>query len=752
MGMVSKIHTLFQELPEPPKENLTSYFILGEIIDHMHVVQESFPQVNIPLLCDHLWSIRNKGVDPQEHMRGFLKVFEKTHAFQDAFKLLDDGMKRQLRAFISGGDEGPVMASGTNHDGDFHLPASAPVKHHFSEVREFVDKIEGLFGIQDDHVGVAETKSVNKSNGVRDFNSEKASGTGKSPKIFEDKEETRIMEVHEDLHFENWGQSVSNTPRWTFVPKTVLGLQSLVKWAKINEYRIRCSGYRHSWSSSFSEDKQILVSLLNLEEVNHLPDPMSIQAEEHIDPNNELKSIQLASPDRLIISAADKALVRVGVAVTNEQFRRWAVKNDKWTMPVDVILVEVTWGGVNGPICHGAGRRHKTVNDYVRAVEYVDANGEHRTISDPVHLKAAAGCFGLLGVVTHITFELDKMQYAVLKPIKPDIGLAIPPIKREDIPIALRKTFTEAQYNTALADFEDRASNDYYSEWFWFTRSQQAWVNTWNPTDDKTGAVEYPSPFQTWLQWVEGWLGAVITANPIFNALPGRWQAEVLATMGMVALPPFDFSSYGQTALEDKNIIKTALPNGLHFRRGIQNMRVRDLEFQIPIPGKKDDPSKPDYSVVQRAWWDIINLTYADVDCPMRLTMELRIMGSSDLLMAPQNGNVHGTASIEVLSIPDAVADAEWQPFLQRVTDLWLSYVDEHGEPLNVRPHWAKEWESINMRGRPAREYLREVAYKDKIPLFRETLSRIGEVQGWELGDLKKRFSNELWDYMVFSE
>lgn len=381
------------------------------------------------------------------------------------------------------------------------------------------------------------------------------------------------------------------------------------------------------------------------------------------------------------------------------------------------------------PICHGAGRQHQTVNDYVRAVEYVDANGEHRTVSDPAHLRAAAGCFGLLGVVTHITFELEKMRYAVLQPIKPDIGLAIPPLSRNDIPIALRKTYTDAQYAAALKEFQNRATNDYYSEWFWFTRSQQAWVNTWNPTDDKTDVVEYPSPFQTWLQWVEGWLGAVITGNPIFNALPGRWQAEVLATLGMVNLPPFGFSSFGQTEVTET--IKTSIPNALHFRRGIQNMRVRDLEFQIPIPALKDDPTKPDYSVVQKAWWDIINLTYEDDSTPMRLTMELRIMGDSKLLMAPQYGNTHGTASIEVLSVPDVVADNEWEPFLQRVADLWLSYKDNHGALLNVRPHWAKEWEMINMRGKPAREYLRTEAYKDVIPEFKATLAEIGQKQGW---------------------
>ena len=35
-------------------------------------------------------------------------------------------------------------------------------------------------------------------------------------------------------------------------------------------------------------------------------------------------------------------------------------------------------------------------------------------MDDQHEIKAAAGAFGLLGVVTHITFELDAMTYAVM--------------------------------------------------------------------------------------------------------------------------------------------------------------------------------------------------------------------------------------------------------------------------------------------------------------------------------------------------
>jgi hypothetical protein len=93
-------------------------------------------------------------------------------------------------------------------------------------------------------------------------------------------------------------------------------------------------------------------------------------------------------------------------------------------------------------------------------------------------------------------------------------------------------------------------------------------------------------------------------------------------------------------------------------------MRVRDMEFQTPLPPSVHDPTKPDLTNVRRAWWDIINLVYDtsdkadDPSSPMRLALELRIMGGSDVILAPQYGNL-GTASIEVLTVPDTVTDGE---------------------------------------------------------------------------------------------
>jgi hypothetical protein len=84
----------------------------------------------------------------------------------------------------------------------------------------------------------------------------------------------------------------------------------------------------------------------------------------------------------------------------------------------------------------------------------------------------------------------------------------------------------------------------------------------------------------------------------------------------------------------------------------IQNSRVLDMEFQIPLQPLPHDPTKPDLTTVRKAWWDVINLVYADEgNSPLRLTLELRIMGDSNMLMAPQYGNDLGKKSSALLCV-----------------------------------------------------------------------------------------------------
>lgn len=375
----------------------------------------------------------------------------------------------------------------------------------------------------------------------------------------------------------------------------------------------------------------------------------------------------------------------------------------------------------------------------MRAIEYIDVNGNIQTVTSSEELRAAAGCFGLLGIITHITYEVSRMRYAIMQPRKVPTMLAVPPLDVSNVPEALRVVVTEPQLQDAVAEFEKRAGQDYYAEWVWFPYQNDCFVNTWSCTTDEDGVTEYTSPAETFLQWLSGWLGGIISSTDFFADIPARWQAQLLATTAMAVMPP-------TTADPADLTIKAALPNAQHFRRDYQYMHVRDMDLEIPIPALSTDPSKPDWSFVRRAWWEVVNLVYSNAASPMRLTLEMRIMADSNIIMAPQTGNTHGTVVIEISTIPDVVSDDEWGPFCQHVLDNLMALAPD----ANIRPHWGKEWFGLRMNDMPAPQYLKSHSYKLKIVEFKEIMQRIGHRQGWELKDLQQRFSNALWDEIIF--
>lgn len=330
--MAAQTTNPFHQVPAPDPAKLNNHYLLGEIIDHIEELRDdlhkAFPTVDLDAFRSQLINIRNHNVDPEQHLRAFLKAYQKTSAYQTAFQQLDETTKSQINAFISGKSEQDVLQQEAGKS-VFHLPPSPVTKHHF---KDFINKIFHRDHRQQTTVVTSPTVEAKVEAKVED----KKPIAVDLPVIYEDEAKTMVMEIYADKQFNNWGLSVQNTPKYTFIPKKVLGLQNLVKYAKEHKFRVRCGGYRHSWSHTFSQDNEILISLLSLEEVTKLPDPLSIGLD-YIDPQNELKVIEMAPG---AATSGDTSLVRVGVSVTNEQFRRWAVANDKWTLPMDVILVE----------------------------------------------------------------------------------------------------------------------------------------------------------------------------------------------------------------------------------------------------------------------------------------------------------------------------------------------------------------------------------------------------------------------------
>lgn len=133
-----------------------------------------------------------------------------------------------------------------------------------------------------------------------------------------------------------------------------------------------------------------------------------------------------------------------------------------------------------------------------------------------------------------MTFDLEAMTYALLRPKKFSISIAVPPLSMSEVPLALYKNWTEKDMADAKADFDKRATDDYYAEWFWYTYQSTAWVNSWNSTTDSTGVKDFPSPAGVFLQWLQCWIGGWFCETYFFHHIPGPWQAQFLAIAGML--------------------------------------------------------------------------------------------------------------------------------------------------------------------------------------------------------------------------
>lgn len=519
------------------------------------------------------------------------------------------------------------------------------------------------------------------------------------------------MKGYYRLPFDNHGKTIHNTPQYIFFPTTKIGIQNIVKFARENNLKVRVCGYHHTLTDFYSADDQILISLVPKEYTDYR------QRNYHRNRNNPLMEISLVEID------GEKALCKIGPAITNEMFRHWANENG-FTMPFNVILSDNTFAGTSAMLCHGSGIQHPTISDLVREIEFVNANGDIQTVNDPALLRAAGGCFGILGPVLSLTLELVEMSYAVIEPRKVDVSIAIPPPNFDEryIPKQLRqKSYSRVDMENAFDEFKTAVESCYYSEYTWFAYNDQCFINNWQ----NNGKKEDVKLSSQWMESNESWgrFLANLMDDSSFEKLPVCLQARVLSAVSMSSLP-----THRETL---------SLADALHFRCGIQNLRVRNFELEIPL--NKNSDGTFNLGVIQEAWWDLIKMVYDNYpisdledDTPFRFAMDLRITGGSDMLLAPQHG-FDATCSIEV-STPHNTDINDWNEFVQRVSDMWMRY-DYYGVRLKSRPHWAKQWPPTFDGIQPI-DFIRE-RYRDELPNFFESLKLICTTGGTTLQDLK---------------
>lgn len=538
-----------------------------------------------------------------------------------------------------------------------------------------------------------------------------------------------------DTVFENWDKTIVTLPKYTFFPKSKEAIQNIIKWAKVHEpnLNIRASGYRHTSSNVYGDNNEILISMLDYETALHIP-----ATHPPMDPANNLQGIQLVG--EIEENGEKKMLCKMGSATCNYHIRKWVHDpqggNSKWCLPDNVVMTEITVAGLITVICHGAGLSTQTLSDLVAEIEYIDANGNIQTIKDPEQLKAASGSMGVFGIITSVTLKLDKMTYAnLVTQEKKPLLFTIPPPTYNDIPDNLKPYVSKEMYEASKAEFQKHVDNDYYLEWFWFPFNsnnlleENCWVNCWKNNGDPNQAIRYPQHGK--VMEAETYLANLVNMS-FFKCgiLTGQQQANILGKVTMATLP------------NHKNTVCT-LEDAEHFRNnGIQNIRQVMAEFEVNIPPRKDDPTKPDLTYVQKLWWDVVNRANApenQKNFPLRTTLEMRLMGGSNVTMAPERGN-KWTASIEILSIP--VYDHKiWTNFVQQCVDEWSKHKGPDGKPLKILPHWAKGFENLTMNNMPIWDYLK-LAYKDNIEEFKKQMENMAKEGHYNIEDMKARFTN----------
>ena len=273
----------------------------------------------------------------------------------------------------------------------------------------------------------------------------------------------------------------------------------------------------------------------------------------------------------------------------------------------------------------------------------------------------------------------------------------------------------------------------------------------------------FQSDFQIFLQWIEAWLAEVVLNWSVTQALPGELQAKLFAFLSLLQLPvvkPGDATVCSLLVISDE--VTTQLTNGLHYRRGIQNMQVYDMEWLIRVPLKAAPVASTstsevlvqrDWTTTQKAWWDGI-LLMEENPSVVRVALEMRIVGGSDLFLAPQRENTIGT-TIEYLTTLNTPLE-DWVDICHKISDKWVSYTDPTtGKRLPAKPHWAKQWSFLTLpdeKGLPLKSFpWAHTMYKEEISLFMDALKKMGESAQFSVDDLRARFGNEFLEAILWN-
>jgi len=119
----------------PQPQDLERNHILEDILQHCTDYAGEYKDINYNALKDDvIRPVIENHFDPETQLRGFLKVFQRTLAYNAAFaNIQDEDLKKRINAFANG-ESSKQASDGLKINVSGH--ASPGVQHHFSLIRE----------------------------------------------------------------------------------------------------------------------------------------------------------------------------------------------------------------------------------------------------------------------------------------------------------------------------------------------------------------------------------------------------------------------------------------------------------------------------------------------------------------------------------------------------------------------------------------------------------------------------------------
>ncbi len=410
--------------------------------------------------------------------------------------------------------------------------------------------------------------------------------------------------------WENWGRTARCQPQFSFYPGRIDDVIEIVHFAQARGLPIRVAASGHSWST-LVPTHGVLVYIHGLNGVA-------------LDLSDE------QNPRVVIESGAT-------VKEVND-----LLEANGYTLPLNVVLESVRFGGLIATGSHGSGWNNPTLSDLVHAIELVTASGELRKFeagvdSDDI-MNAVRLSLGMFGVMVRITMNVQKSWV----------------VHAQDQRLPIERVFEDLSY---LAQSKDNF------DLFWWPFSDQIWMKTWKKIDHTS-----------------------ITARPRYSR-SDKLISDIGSRVhnGLVSLsekyprltPSISRATFQLTPSRGNKVVN--IVEAIHYRRAIEYTKMGCVEVAFKVERNFENVKWAMRQVFKRI------KTFARRDeYPMNVVMNVRFIHNSNCWLSPAFGEGH-TCYIEILS---RAKPALWKRFSGQVAQDWLTLPQ-------ARPHWAKEFQHI---------------------------------------------------------